>query len=275
MLAVMIPFAEIQHRLLTAYAGPIRPQFRRMLVRGETSYATWWVRRGTVVVERLDRTEHLRRGDWAFFDPFESRKHDFSPEAEVLSIRFQVLWRGAHGLPGLRAGAELGGRGRRPLRQAGERLVGAQAVAVAAPGDLASACEAEAALLTWLGIWYKLRTIGAGGTTASPTQDRRLDQMLALLDERPAAGVTDYARLMAETSLSRSQIDRIFRAHLGTTPRQWRQRRVLGQAQEALARSNRRIKEIAHELGFVDTAHFSKWFRQHTGQTPLAARRAG
>jgi len=271
----MIPFAEIQHLLLTAYAGAIQPQFRRMLVRGETAYATWWVRRGTVLVERRDRTERLKRGDWAFFDPFETRNHQFSADAEILSIRFQVLWRGAHGLPGLRPGAELGGRGRRLLREAGERLVEAHATAEAAPGDLARACEGEAALMAWLGSWYKLRTTNTGRTTVHPTLDRRLEQMLALLDERPEAGVTDYARLTAETQLSRSQIDRIFRAHLGTTPRQWRQRRVLGQAQEALARSNRRIKEIAHGLGFVDTAHFSKWFRQHTGQTPLAARRAG
>ena len=78
---------------------------------------------------------------------------------------------------------------------------------------------------------------------------------------------------MSSVQLSRSQVDRLFRAAFGLTPRQWCERRTLALAQQLLESSSLSIKEICFRLGFVDNSHFAKWYRSHTGQSPGEARR--
>ncbi|MCH5685442.1 helix-turn-helix domain-containing protein [Niabella sp. W65] len=46
------------------------------------------------------------------------------------------------------------------------------------------------------------------------------------------------------------------------------QQRVLLEAKRLLQSTDLSIKEIAFELGFVDHAYFSNFFKSHTGATP-------
>src|SRR5690606_29007401 len=74
-------------------------------------------------------------------------------------------------------------------------------------------------------------------------------------------------------------LGRICRNELGESPTSVINERTIREAQRQLAYTERDIKQIAHELGFADSAYFSRYFRKHAGQTPsefrLAVRRVG
>jgi LacI family transcriptional regulator len=78
-------------------------------------------------------------------------------------------------------------------------------------------------------------------------------------------GVDDIA---AASGLSRSSLERRFRAVLGRSPLAELLRERLERAQHLLVNSEFSIKEIARAAGFHDVRHLSVTFRQKTGITP-------
>jgi transcriptional regulator GlxA family with amidase domain len=79
----------------------------------------------------------------------------------------------------------------------------------------------------------------------------------------------DVAR---RVSLSHSQLDRLFRQHLATTPQAYRAARKLDRVRAALRGSDAPIKSIAYAEGFARLSHFSAWFAKQVGQSPRAYR---
>lgn len=63
------------------------------------------------------------------------------------------------------------------------------------------------------------------------------------------------------------------RKHLGKSANVIIRERILLEAKRLLASTNLSAKEIAYELGFSDSAYFSKSFKQHTGKTALQFRK--
>lgn len=82
-------------------------------------------------------------------------------------------------------------------------------------------------------------------------------------------GAIRMAELARQIGLSQSALERRFRRHVGTTPRQYasivRWRRV-----ERLHRSGLDLTAIAHEAGYFDQAHFIHDFRAMAGCAPAA-----
>jgi AraC-like DNA-binding protein len=54
----------------------------------------------------------------------------------------------------------------------------------------------------------------------------------------------------------------------------YRQRQRLGRAIELMQSSRQDLTHLAHELGYSSHSHFSREFRQHTGQSPSHCNRA-
>ncbi|MGU7770620.1 helix-turn-helix domain-containing protein [Burkholderia sp. MR1-5-21] len=69
-----------------------------------------------------------------------------------------------------------------------------------------------------------------------------------------------------------AQLARICREELGTSPTAVVNEHVIREAQRDLVYSNLSVKQIAHEMGFDDSAYFSRYFRKQTGLTPGAFR---
>ena len=68
--------------------------------------------------------------------------------------------------------------------------------------------------------------------------------------------------------LSESQLNRLFRAHTGLTPHQYRIEARLGYASYLLAATEKSGSEIAQMCGFHDASAFVRAFRSHLGTTP-------
>lgn len=77
--------------------------------------------------------------------------------------------------------------------------------------------------------------------------------------------VKDYA---SAQSLSTSYFNQVIKSKTGKPPSAWIAEKSLGQAQALLKNSSLSIKEIAYQLGYREIAHFSNFFRKHTGLSP-------
>jgi AraC family transcriptional regulator len=76
------------------------------------------------------------------------------------------------------------------------------------------------------------------------------------------------------TKLSVSYFARAFKCTFGCPPHVFLLRRRMERAQGLMLKSNAPLSEIAIECGFADQSHMSRLFRQYTGESPAAWRRA-
>jgi len=72
--------------------------------------------------------------------------------------------------------------------------------------------------------------------------------------------------------ISKRQLERLFRAHLETTPTHYYQNLRLKQSRRLLEQTTLSIVEVAVACGFQSAGHFSKRFRLQFGETPREAR---
>ena len=78
----------------------------------------------------------------------------------------------------------------------------------------------------------------------------------------------------AELGLTLATLGRLCQEHLGMTPMNVINARLVLEAKRALGHSSLSVKEIAHDLGFVDVGYFSRFFRKHSGVSPSGFRKA-
>ena len=81
--------------------------------------------------------------------------------------------------------------------------------------------------------------------------------------------VKDYA---AAQSLSTSYFNQVIKSKTGKPASAWIAEKSIGQAKALLKNSTLLIKEIAYQLGYQELAHFSNFFRKHTGLSPSSYR---
>ncbi|MNJ62533.1 HTH-type transcriptional activator RhaS [compost metagenome] len=67
-------------------------------------------------------------------------------------------------------------------------------------------------------------------------------------------------------------LGRLCQEHLGMTPMNVINARLVLEAKRMLGHSSLSVKEIAHELGFVDVGYFSRFFRKQAGVSPSGFR---
>jgi AraC-like DNA-binding protein len=64
------------------------------------------------------------------------------------------------------------------------------------------------------------------------------------------------------------------RRALGSTAAQLIRARLILEAKRLLAHSDANVASVADSLSFEDPAYFSRWFKKHTGSSPLEFRRS-
>ncbi len=92
-----------------------------------------------------------------------------------------------------------------------------------------------------------------------------------------AAGGTASADLMLHLiagalGISTRQLERLFRHHLGTSPKRFINQTRLTRARNLLVQTDQSITEVAVACGFTTPSTFSKVYRAHFGVSPVAQR---
>lgn len=108
--------------------------------------------------------------------------------------------------------------------------------------------------------------------TREKNYSRETVLMKEYMDNHVAENIT-LKELGDMVYLSESQIIRIFKKDLGTTPYEYILSLKMEQAKLMLRSTGLMVKEIAFQLGFCDEHYFTYLFKQRTGKTPTAYRK--
>ena len=81
------------------------------------------------------------------------------------------------------------------------------------------------------------------------------------------------AEVARRLDMSRRNLERQFRSHLGMTPLQAYRELRLARARDLLTQTNMPIEQIALASGFARSSSLSKWLRHRFGETPTVMRR--
>jgi AraC-like DNA-binding protein len=76
-------------------------------------------------------------------------------------------------------------------------------------------------------------------------------------------------------NLHPNYLSNVIKSKTGKPIGTWIAEKTIAEAKSLLHHSPVAIKEIAWRLGFAETAHFSNYFKKHTGQSPVTFRKNG
>lgn len=106
-----------------------------------------------------------------------------------------------------------------------------------------------------------------------------LPQSTSALVKRALAYLHQYyttpltrAEIARAVGVSENYLSQIFRNELGVSPWDYLSRWRVQRARELLATTDKSITAVAAEVGFDDSAYFSRVFRKHAGESPQAYR---
>jgi len=115
--------------------------------------------------------------------------------------------------------------------------------------------------------------------TAKPL-DRVVTNFLDMLDRQfPVDSPENPLRLMTPADFATqlhvhvNYLNAMVKKSTGKTTREMIQEKIIDEAKKLLHNTNWDAAEIAYSLGFEYPSHFNKYFKQHTGITPLAFRK--
>ncbi len=246
----------------------------RELTSWDSMLTGWQIRRGTVELCHGAGRLCAQPGDWVLIPPGLARRHRFTADACIRSLRCAVR-DGAGQAPGIGLPPLLLRGGSDDLAAAADALVAA-APPVGDDGrwrDLVLAPQRWAVLQGAVLGWAACALVHLGVDPGRPPLEARVAAAQRLLRARPGPAVLPWSGLREATGLSRAQLDRLFRTHCGASVRQWMEARLLADACHALEDQGEPVKAVAARLGFGDASHFARWFAHRTGSAPQGWRR--
>jgi transcriptional regulator GlxA family with amidase domain len=101
--------------------------------------------------------------------------------------------------------------------------------------------------------------------------DSRLLKIIEIMRQHISEPIP-IADLAVEISMSRRQVERLFRQHLGVTPSRYYLSLRLGHARQLLFQTDMPLIEVSIESGFISGSHFSKCYRTEFELAPTADR---
>ncbi len=82
--------------------------------------------------------------------------------------------------------------------------------------------------------------------------------------------VKDYASLL---NVSPNHLNKVIKATTGVSPSEWIDNQLILEAKVLLYQTDFPINQVAAEIGIMDQSYFSRFFRKHTGQSPMEFRK--
>lgn len=114
----------------------------------------------------------------------------------------------------------------------------------------------------------------ASGTVITPIRrDDFVEKLERLIEEKYNSHwrAGDYAQ---ELNMSVTNLNTLCKQHFSKTTEVLIQERVLLEIKRLLVYSNSAVKEICYTLNFEDPAYFIRFFKKHTGLTPMEYRKS-
>jgi len=140
------------------------------------------------------------------------------------------------------------------------------------PGEVAQRTVLEAARLLRKQIAPEIaQQVPVGGGRLLAWQVRKVRDYI----DSHITGPVLVADLCALIDRSEAHFSRSFKRSFGESPHAFVTRRRVELAARYMLQTDAPLSDIALRCGFTDQAHLCKHFRQSTGQTPAAWRRAG
>ena len=106
---------------------------------------------------------------------------------------------------------------------------------------------------------------------SEPTNEPRVRKAMLLI-ERNLANPLSPAFVARHVGLGTRQLERLFRAELGTSPAGFALQLRLAHARHLLLATPQSVSEIALECGFVNRSHFARSFAKAYGKSPSTLR---
>ncbi|MDF3130319.1 AraC family transcriptional regulator [Kiritimatiellaeota bacterium B1221] len=274
-----LDLSECRAQLIWANERELEPRHLHMRASFEDVSVCWYIESGSVTVTDPQERVKAGAGEWVF--PGRTRAEQyFSPRARILSFRFLLTYPGGDPLflrersyvlksescPLLeQAGRELI-RQLHPWSSSGPIMVGRQRI------PLDENFRIEAAFYQWLAAYTQCQHRLGEQLLLRRQGDARVQQALIRLERFSFHEGFSEAELARECGLSVNQLNRLFKRENGLSPFQYYDRLRLERAQQALSETRLQVKEIAYELGFSSSPHFTNWFKQREGMGPRSYR---
>jgi len=137
------------------------------------------------------------------------------------------------------------------------------------PSRIYMKCSIEKLMLT-LGRAFTRTGLGQTRLAVQSEMQSALEQ---IEDHVANCRVFRVADLAERIGMSPDYFSRVFKEVTGWSPMDYFQRRRIQHASWLLLNANRSVTEVAHALGFFDSAHFSRLFKRHQGLSPRAYRK--
>jgi AraC-like DNA-binding protein len=259
--------------LIWIYEGT--PQTEGKVWASNTHFTAWFFLRGRVEVEVAGEKAHAHQGQWLFLPPGVSRR-EFSPGARILSLHFDANWITGQALFKFKHALIL----ESDLTPSWESLCRPMLKVVrryfpdaynqlpVTSAHFGQYAAIQGDFQRWLGcIWKPLQEQGACLYLPQHNDSRALDmkRWMDALSVQNAFRLQDLAEAFV---LSPTQVNRLFCAEFGITPKRYFEQKRLAYAQAALVASIKPMKEISYSTGFRHQSEFTAWFKKHTGLPP-------
>ncbi|MBA1200971.1 GlxA family transcriptional regulator [Pseudomonas capeferrum] len=124
-------------------------------------------------------------------------------------------------------------------------------------------------ILSFSGARY--RQVGPGAKKSMSLHLRTIVELM----ENNLEETLSLDQLAAYSGRSRRQIDRLFQAQLGTSPRRYYMELRITKSRRLLQYSDLPVMDVAIACGFVSVSHFSKCYAAYFGYSPSREQRLG
>jgi len=266
-------------RLVWANQGEVAPRYINSTSSFADMTACWLIQRGRVRVVEKERVLDAKAGQWLFPGTEATAQH-FSPRAQIISIRFQLHLLGGAPLfcrrrsrifkaatyPNLESSSKGLVDLLKPWGAEESLLVGRENI------PLSENFRIEAQFYKWLSVYVEAMVLSGEEMTHSKDKDDRVMKAMRYLEHFPMREPFSETALSHHCGLSVNQLNRLFKKESGETPFQYYDRQRLELACHSLEETRLQVKEIAFELGFSSSPHFTNWFKKRRGLSPRGFR---
>lgn len=262
------------------YEGLVRPEGWHLTL--EDSYIRCWlIRKGKVNATAQGVRKEAVVGQWVVLSGGRQTQ-DFTEDAEILSVKFQLTWPGGEPLfprqpplvfdadvhPELEAAAvPLMKLVRKHFPRAHDYLP-----QQACPLDVY--LRVQQCLPLWLLAYTRVMSRHHVVPTRLMCADSRSIEAIRILDHHPLGKRFSESALARKVGLSRAQLNRILMRDFSVSTRKYLERRKRESACEALLHTDISVKELGYILGFRHESHFCAWFKRILKATPSEYRHA-